>query len=128
MQANHQVGHQTVQVNQPQHLSFYNQYMNGIDHHDQLHTEYIVGCFTKKAWKYDASIVNAFILWKEFSMQRNPKKKYAHLDFHHEVAMALIARFSSRKRKVASLVYVGPAIPEQMSNHDCVHTGKPNGQ
>ena len=71
VQADHQVGHETVQVNQPQCLSLYNRYMNGVDCHNQLHTEYIVGCFTKKAWKYmmwflvNASVVNAFILWKE---------------------------------------------------------------
>ena len=70
LQANCQVGHQTVQVNQPQSLSLCNQYMNAVDCHDQLCTEYIVGHFTKKAWKYmmwflvSTSIVNAFILWK----------------------------------------------------------------
>ena len=134
VQADRRVGHETVQVNQPQCLSLYNRYMNGVDRHDQLRTEYIVGRFAKKAWKYmmwflvNASIVNAFILWKECSTRRNPKKKYAHLDFHCEVAIALIAGFSSRKRKAASLVYVGPVAPEQMSNHDCVHMGKPNGQ
>ena len=46
-----------------------------------------------------------------------------HILICHEVATALIAGFSSRKRKSASLVYVGPVAPEQMSNHDCVHMG-----
>ena len=107
--------------------------MNGVDCHDQLHTEYIVGRFAKKAWKYmmwflvNASIVNAFILWKECSTRRN-SKKYAHLDFCHEVAMALIAGFLSRKRKAAPMVYVGPVAPELLSNHDCVHMGVKDGK
>ena len=42
VEANCRVGHQVVQVNQPQSVSLY-KYMNGVDHHDQLHTEYIVG-------------------------------------------------------------------------------------
>ena len=46
----------------------------------------------------NASIVNAFILWNECSTRRNPNK-YAHLDFHCKVAIALIARFFSQKRK-----------------------------
>ena len=80
VQAHCQVGHETVQVNQPQCLSLYNWYMNGVDCHDQLCTEYIVGHFAKKAWKYmmwflvNASIINAFILWKECSMRRNQKR------------------------------------------------------
>ena len=45
--------------------------MNGVDRHDQLHTEYIVGHLAKKVWKYiiwflvNALIVNAFIPLKE---------------------------------------------------------------
>ena len=76
----------------------------------------------------NASFVNAFILWKECSTRRNSKKKYAHLDFRHEVAMALIAGFSSQKRKAAPMVYVGPVAPKLLSNHDCVHMGVKDGK
>ena len=31
------LGHNVIQVNQPQTIQPYNRYMNGVDHHDQLY-------------------------------------------------------------------------------------------
>ena len=31
------LGHNMIKVNQPQNMQLYNRYMNGVDHHDQMH-------------------------------------------------------------------------------------------
>ena len=80
------LGHNVIQVNQPQNIQLYNRYMNGVDHHDQMCMKYDVGHFSVKAWKYilwyfvNTSVVNAYILYCKTST-RQTKKKYAHLDF-----------------------------------------------
>ena len=45
-------GHKVIQVYHPQNMQLYNKYMNGVDHHDQMHMKYDVGHFPVKAWKY----------------------------------------------------------------------------
>ena len=43
------LGHNVIQVNQPQNIQLYNRYMNGIDHYDQMCMKYDVGHFSVKA-------------------------------------------------------------------------------
>ena len=80
------LGHNVIQVNQPQNIQLYNRYMNVVDCHDQLCIKYDVGHFSVKAWKYilwyfvNTSKVNAYILYCKTSKMQT-KKKYVHLDF-----------------------------------------------
>ena len=98
-QASRRIGHETVHVNQPENVHLYNKYMNGVDRHDQLRMQYVIGRFAHKAWKYlmwflvNASIVNSFIIYQKVST-RTTKKRYAHIHFQQEVACQLIAGFS----------------------------------
>ena len=72
----------------------------------------------------NASIVNAYILYKMKSA-RVTKKKYSHIDFHRDVALSLIAGFTSRKRKPHPPMYMGPLMPANEGGHENVHTGIP---
>ena len=51
------LGHNVIQVNQPQNIELYHRNMNGVDHHDQMHMKYDVGCFSVRAWKYISGIL-----------------------------------------------------------------------
>ena len=94
------LGHDVIQLNQPQNIQLYNRYINGVDHQGQMCMKYGIGHFSVKAWKYifwyfgNTSIVNAYILYCKIST-RQTKKMYAHLDFQFKIAMGLIAGFSS---------------------------------
>ena len=74
---------------------------DSVDHHYQMGMKYYVGCFSVKAWKYilcyfvNTNIVNTYILCCKTSIRQT--KKYAHPAFWLEIAMGLIAGFSSRK-------------------------------
>ena len=46
------LGHNVIQVNQPQNTQLFNRCMKGVDHHDQMCIKYDVGLFSVKAWKY----------------------------------------------------------------------------
>ena len=46
------LGHNVIQVNQPQNIQLYKRYMNGVDCHDLMCMKYDVGCFSVKAWQY----------------------------------------------------------------------------
>ena len=117
-----------IQVNQSQNIQLYNRYMNGVDCHDQIYMKYDVGHFSVKAWKYilwyfvNTSIVNAYILYCRTSTREN-KKKYAHLDFQLEIAVGMIARFSSRKREAEVSLYIGPVTAGNENNHENVCMG-----
>ena len=80
------LGHHVIQVNQPQNIQLYNRYMNGVDHHAQMHMKYEVAHFSVKVWRYilwyfvNTSIVNAYILYCKTST-RQTKKNHIHLDF-----------------------------------------------
>ena len=103
--------------------------MAGVDRHDQLRMQYNIGRFAKKAWKYlmwffvNASIVNAFILWKKCTTREMSKARFTHLDFRKEVACSLIAGFTCRKRRADVPLYAGPTQTENEANHESVHMG-----
>ena len=127
------LGHNAIQVNQPQNIQLFNRYMNGVDHHDQMCMKYYVGHFSVKAWRYilwgivNTSIVNVYILhWN--TLTRQTKKKYAHPDFRLEIAMGLIARFSFRKRKAEAPLYIQPVTAGNENNHENVHMGSKKGK
>ena len=45
------------------------------------------------------------------------QKKYAHLDFQLEIAIGLIAGFSSRKRREEVPLHIGPVTAANENNH-----------
>ena len=92
-----------------------------------------VGCFSVKAWKYipryfvNTSIVNAYILYCKTST-RQTKKKYAYLGFCLEIAMALNAGSSSRKRKAEAPWCTRPVTAANENSHENVHMGLKKGK
>ena len=107
--------------------------MKGVDHHDQMHMKYNIGCFSVKAWKdilwyfVNTSIVDAYILYCKTST-RQTKKKYAHLDILLEIAEGLIDGFSSRKRKAKAPLFIGPVTAANAKNDENVHMGSKKGK
>ena len=99
-----QVGRQRMMIPQPKAISDYNQFMNGVDLHDQLRKRYACGRPSKKYWKYllwfivDCCRVNAYIVYKESSSRTMRKKRFTHLDFIVELGRTMIGNFTSRKR------------------------------
>jgi len=68
----------------------YNQYMGGVDLHDQYLMCHEVGRNSHRWWKYffmlNYCVVNAFLLYKVVSCRRTSKKRYAHLDYGEELS------------------------------------------
>ena len=128
LQCQRREGRDVRKTDQPSAVHSYNQFMNGVDRHDQLRMKYSVGRFGKKHWRYlvwflvNCSIVNAFIIYKEKST-RPTKKSYNHLDFRVELAKLLIGNFSSRKRKAVEGVPIPLANAENIE-HRNVHMRK----
>lgn len=114
----------------PLNVKMYNRYMNGVDRHDQLQTQYMVGRFSNKAWKYllwffvNAGIVNAWIIYQEISTRVVSKKWYSHIDFRVEVAKGLIANYSSRKRTASPNRFAAPIPGGGDGMHVNTHMGK----
>ena len=54
---------------------------------------------------------------------RSTKQRYSHLDFCQDVALGLIAEFSSCKHKAEAPAYVGPIMPVNEATHHSVHMG-----
>ena len=98
------VAGQNMPVLQPQAAHSYGKFMGAVDLFDMLRSKYKTGRCSKKSWKYllwfliDAAVVNAFILHKQATRRPLPPK-YCNLTFRHELAIGLIAGFSSRHRK-----------------------------
>ena len=75
-----QVGSQRMMIPKPKAISNYNQFMYGVDLHDQLRKRYACGRPSKKYWKYllwfivDCCRVNAYIVCKESSIKDNEEK------------------------------------------------------
>ncbi|XP_070199329.1 piggyBac transposable element-derived protein 4-like [Littorina saxatilis] len=84
----------------------YTENFNGVDKSDQLRQYYGIANKANKWWKYlfwflcDVTMVNAYILYKEGPGGPRPKPN-THLHFHLEVATALVAGFTSRKRRAS---------------------------
>lgn len=89
----------------PESVETYNQWMGGVDLTDQLHSYYTVIRKSRKYWRYmcwffmDVAITNAWILWK---LSHQPKIKgrdrFSHLEFRKELIRQL-SQGSVRKRK-----------------------------
>ena len=128
LETGHRIGRDVVQINQPENVNLYNKHINGVDWHDQLWLQYPVGRFAKKSWKYllwflvNASIVNAYILYQKTST-RPTKQRYSHLDFCWDLALGLIAGFSSHKHKAKDPPYVSPVMPVNEATHGSFHIG-----
>ena len=50
-------------------------------------------------------------------ISKGDKKKYSHINFHRDVALSLIAGFTSRKRKPDPPMYMGPLMPANEGGH-----------
>ena len=76
----------------------YNQEMNDNDIADQLRLVYRCFCFTRKTkwwWAeflfvWETSIVNAYLLMKQFHLAMGLKPRWTHWEFHEEIAWALL--------------------------------------
>ena len=106
-----------IRVQSPHCVAQYQKYMRGVDLFDQYRAKYKVGRFGKKCWRYifwflvSSSIVNAWIIYRSESRRLLRKKRYAHVDFRHELATALIHNYSSRQREVQRALLYG--VPNQ---------------
>lgn len=116
-------GRAILELRQPSSCHSYNQYMAGVDKHDQLRMKYEVGRNSKKWWRYlfwfvvNCAIVNAYIIYKATSSRVLKKKRYSHLDFRVELARDMVAGFASRKRKISEVVNVGLVQVENINGH-----------
>ena len=75
----------------------------------------------------NTNIVNAYISYCK-TLTRQTKKKYTQLHFWLEIAMGLIAGFSSRKMKAEAPLYIGPVTAVNENNHENVHMGSKKGK
>jgi len=77
----------------PESLRKYNEFMNGVDKANQMHSYYRFGHKTRKWWKVyffellEISIVNAYILYKSYN------QKMSHKDFRLQLAENLLEGF-----------------------------------
>lgn len=117
------VGAHRIPLLQPQSCQQYNQYMGGVDLHDQYRMKYEVGRNSKKWWKYlfwflvNCAIVNAFILYKHSSRRVTKKKRFSHLDFRLEVIRDIIGGYTKRKRPAREMDNVGIVDGENIQGH-----------
>ena len=116
------LGHNVIQVNLPQNIQLYNRYMNGVDCHDQMCMKYDVGHFCQSMEVHplvfcEHQYSECLHLYCKTST-RQTKKMYTPLDFWLEIAVGLIAGFSSRKRKAEAPLYIGPVTAANENNHE----------
>ena len=123
MQAQRRVGPNIINIRQPAAIFAYNQYMGGVDLHDQLRMNYSLGRNSKKWWRYlfwflvNCSIVNSFLLFKASSQRPQKKKRYSHIDFRIDLALELIAGFCKRKRRASEIDNGGLVSAENIEGH-----------
>lgn len=107
------IGHELKTVSQPMSGHQYNRFMGGVDRFDQKRSSYTCGRCSKKVWKYifffllEASIVNAWLCYRECSTRSIGRKKFTQFDFRHELATQLIDSYSSRKRAAKAKLDIG---------------------
>ena len=101
----------------------YQKHYTVIDYFDQLAERYTFGRRCYRSWMYifnwlfNAAVVNGYIL-HGLSPTVRKKKKYAQIDFRHELALGLINNYSSRHiRPQCKPAYIGPDAPQTMVNH-----------
>lgn len=93
----------------------YTNNFNAVDKSDQMRSYYGIANKARKWWKYlfwficDVTLVNAYILYREAPGGPRPRPT-THLDFHLDVAMALTAGFSLRKRRSTVAAPEAPQI------------------
>ena len=97
---------QKLQVKCPPLLPDYQKFMRGVDHGDQLISQYNAGRRSKKWWRreffylLEVAILNAYILEGSFDQRHNQigRKKRDLLAFRIELAEALIGTFRGKRR------------------------------
>jgi len=122
------VGPTMINIPQPAAARSYNDHMQGVDVADSLRRQYRCGRFSKKVWKYmlwfcvDVAGVNAWLLFKESSTRKNPKKNFEHIDFLLELGSLLISGYKGRLRDTQTKVYVQNVV--DLDSHANVHLGR----
>ena len=116
-----------IQVSIPHISKEYQKHYKVIDYFYQLAERYTFGRRCYRSWMYifnwlfNAAVVNSYILYGLSSTVRK-KKKYAPIDFRHELALGLINNYSSRHiRPQCKPAYIGPDAPQTMVNHVNTH-------
>ena len=98
----HRIGNRYVQVSILHIAKQYQKHYKAIDYFDQLTERYTVGRRCYRSWMYivnwliNAAIVNSYILHGMSSTVAR-KKKYAQIDFRHELAVGLINNYNGRQ-------------------------------
>ena len=123
----HQVGRQYVQVSIPHISKEYQKHYKAIHFFDQLAERYTVGRRCYRSWLYifnwilNAAVVNSYIL-QGLALNVARKKKYAQIDFRHELALGPINNYTSRQiRPQCKPLYIGPGAPVAAVNHVNTH-------
>ena len=105
----------------PRNVVAYNRFMGGVDHADQLRNYYRVRCKSRKFYRYlflfafDCSVVNAFILWKNYQPLTNMSVRQQSIkNFRLALANGLIGSYNSRQRYA-----LPPRIREASLNSSC---------
>ena len=106
------------QVPCPTVITEYNSNMNGVDHADQLHTEYVTYRTSKKWWVYvfwflfDVAITNGLVLMKESAnhnrvTKNNRQKPHTMLEFRMNLAKLLIGDYKENERAALATISSG---------------------
>lgn len=97
----------------PEAVSFYNQYMRGVDRGDQLRGYYKTRTKCRKFYKYifwflfDVAIVNSYVLYKNYRTN-DTTHTLSLKQFRLKLADQLIGSYNSRKRPGRTAAIVAP--------------------
>jgi hypothetical protein len=106
----------------PESIKLYNQFMNGVDHADQLRATYNTARKTLKWWKYlffflfDVAIVNSYLLMREstnheIQTKGNRTRVRTQMEFRMNLAHQMLGGFISKRKRQAEVQE--PAQPNQ---------------
>lgn len=124
-----------TEVEAPEVVEIYGKYMSGVDHADQLRSEYSVSRKSTKWWKYifwylvDTSIVNAFLLQKEspchkMATKNGKPKEHTILNFRLALVHQLIGDSvlkQPKRRKLMTPTEHQEHWPVKMVKSRCVY-------
>ncbi|XP_061169395.1 piggyBac transposable element-derived protein 4-like [Saccostrea echinata] len=100
----------TTDVPCPESIKLYNQYMNGVDHADQLRSTYNTARKALKWWKYlffflfDVSVVNSYLLMREstnheIKTKGNKTRQRTQMEFRMQLAHQMLGGFTSKRKR-----------------------------
>lgn len=123
------------QVRAPSIIPEYNQNMNGVDHADQLRTEYSTYRTSRKWWLYlfwflfDTAVTNGLIMLKESVPHRRQTKsgrpkEWTMIDFRTNLAKQLIGEFTDNQRAALTTLSAGHFPFVDSKRHRCQQCSK----